>query len=176
MSRTGTLAVGAVLLGVITLYALWLYAACSPQNGLFSKISGVRSKMADIDRQLSPVIETGQPVPTGFAGKPPCLAEIPADADPWITSANGKSQDDFKDGGRLLFAHLSSGNWILLSYGPDRDQDIGMPELRKWDALGDTALKAQLGAATYDPTNGAISGGDIIRLGSTPFHQNAKGL
>jgi len=49
--------------------------------------------------------------------------------------------------------------WLLYSFGPNLTNDWG-----SWALFGDEQLRSQ-GGDYYDPTNGTVSFGDIIRMG-----------
>lgn len=61
----------------------------------------------------------------------------------------------------MAFAYHSNGmNWILVSAGPDEDYDFDPAA----DFSNETTPTERLLQKTYDPTNGAKSGGDMWRL------------
>lgn len=71
--------------------------------------------------------------------------------------------DPFATGQETTYSYFSTGKtWIVWSFGPDRDDDIG-PFLSgaRFDL---SELEEALVSYTYDPTNGTISDGDIVRM------------
>jgi type II secretion system protein G len=63
------------------------------------------------------------------------------------------------------------GQWILVSVGPDKRHDSGEWAIWGPDALAEAGTTAAANAqgvysgAIYDPTNGTVSKGDIVRMG-----------
>jgi hypothetical protein len=69
--------------------------------------------------------------------------------------------DPFADG---PYRYFTSGTaWLLYSAGPDGHVDISNPE-RSYDGKKDEMSTASLMLATYDPTNGTESSGDVWRI------------
>ena len=62
-------------------------------------------------------------------------------------------------GGAYPLAKDIGKEWDLYSFGPDLDNDWG-----SWAMFGDEQFYS-LGGEYYDPTNGTLSSGDIIRMG-----------
>jgi len=54
--------------------------------------------------------------------------------------------------------------WSIASLGPDGDYDIGRPREGDYRFPTDADRGAGMGAF-YDPTNGTVSSGDVVRLG-----------
>ena len=156
--------------------ARWWMAYTSLANNLATKISAVRSGLRDVEEKISFFIEEGSPMPVEFLATPPILVEIPALTDKWVNTGNGTAYDWFSTDSagpkRYRFVLLSSGEWFLLSNGPDGDSDIGRELIEKWSNAKNVEDKMMTFA--YDPTNGVLSDGDIWRIGRAPFEASAR--
>ena len=176
--RAGVLlAVLIILSACVVLWAIWLiWQRNSPYHNLRGNVSSAQAEMRDVEREISQIILTHGAMPPELIGKTPLLTEIPQDSQKWIHSGDGRPLDPFQKNQRYRFSRLSSGNWFLFSTGPDRDSDIGLAQLTAWDKLGNLDLEMKLHEFRYDSTNGAISSGDLWRLGSDPFEEKPDSL
>ncbi len=77
-------------------------------------------------------------------------------SDPF-SSANGS---DFP---YAYYSRVETPGWVLFSRGPDLDWDID-PEI-DYTSADISAVRLK----TYDPTNGLVSGGDIVRVFEDPM-------
>jgi len=165
------LAVLIILAACVVLWAIWqIWRWNSPYTNLKTNVSSAQAEMRDVELEISQIIRTGGTMPPELIGKTPLLTEIPQDSQKWIHSGDGRPLDPFQKNRRYSFSRLSSGNWFLFSAGPDRDNDIGLAQLTAWDKLGNLDLEMKLQEFRYDSTNGAISSGDLWRLGY-PFEE-----
>jgi len=85
--------------------------------------------------------------------------------DPWENTWDGRMADDW--GPWIGFVPEMRGRglwWEISSYGPDGDHDFGAPR-EGANRFPRTTDKGPGMAVFYDPTNGTVSSGDVIRFG-----------
>jgi len=116
------------------------------------------------DRGSPPVPEEGA-LPAGFAA---WFAEVRGGA-PLHQELGRLSRLDLLSPGEPYsrpFGYMAEGpHWVLLSRGPDLDLDI---DAAAWAECLATATSQPLAVLSYDPTNGANSGGDCWIAGGFP--------
>ena len=84
--------------------------------------------------------------------------------DKYYTDPNDRNRKDYRYGAYISLGKLSAPNsgrlWVLNSFGPDLYNDWGIDAIK-----GDFVMFEDTTHAFYDPTNGTMSKGDIVRTG-----------
>ena len=107
------------------------------------------------------------------------LTTLPADpfGDFFITTSNSKSRQAYEFGSGKVGSHASNGGvypndcWLLESAGPDQREDSGSNDAYQtggypWVGTPPTDYyMSEALALLYDPTNGTVSEGQIVRVG-----------
>lgn len=121
----------------------------------------------DPDGKIIPFSEDGTTVSSGYISWPLSTPISYAGSIPKDPFHVGKTKSQ-----RELYRYATNGVscWIMMSYGPDQDEDIAIEEFPSFEgAVCDLKnFLSHFGKGTavlYDSTNGVTSSGDIIKTG-----------
>jgi len=156
-----------LLLILITLGAYWaiMYFTGRGEAGVRSYLSEVSAKQRELADAIDAYVDEYNKLPFGEEDKAPQLFHIPAGFKETFGHSDGKPFDPFQQGKqRFYFAKVKSRLWVLISPGPDRKMDVDLNLLGRWAQFDYPECFNEMGKSFYDPTNGIVSGGDMIRL------------
>jgi hypothetical protein len=134
------------------------------EAGIRSKVWGVRTKQKELAEEISRYVEKHNKLPFGEGGGYPQLFHVPEGFKEMFSSGDGRPFDAFqRNKERFYFALIKPDMWLLISPGPDKKMQVTLALLTLWSRLNRAQLEQEMLLSLYDPTNGTVSGGDIIR-------------